>query len=109
MLSILQKYTVDHSELDNRLKLINNQFFYQRQIIKLSKQEKIVLDRLYKTKGKLVSYDAIGETLWKDDPEKYSLWAISQIIRRLRKKLTLYLLQPKIIKSVRGEGYILLN
>ncbi|OGG17983.1 hypothetical protein A3D78_05880 [Candidatus Gottesmanbacteria bacterium RIFCSPHIGHO2_02_FULL_39_14] len=109
MLSILQKYTVDHSELDNRLKLINNQFFYQRQKIKLSKQEKIVLDRLYKTKGKLVSYDTIGETLWKDDPEKYSLWAISQIIRRLRKKLTLYLLQPKIIKSVRGEGYILLN
>ena len=61
---------------------------------------------LYKSKKKIVSYDKISEKLWKNEPDKFSLWAISQIIKRLRKKLSDYFINPNTIRSRRGEGYV---
>lgn len=107
MLPIVKQYSIAKDEETNKLKLVNNQFYFQREKIKLTKKEKAVLEVLYKSKGKLATYDKIGEILWKDEPEKFSLWAISQVIRRLRNKLSTYSINPKIISSQRGEGYIL--
>lgn len=107
MLPILTGFNPGQKYINNQLRLVNNQFYFRREVIKFTKNEKMILKELYKAKGKLVTYDAIGEILWKNQPDKFSLWAISQIIRRLRKKLSFYSINPKIISSQRGEGYIL--
>lgn len=107
MLPILKDFNPDRKEINHQLRFVNNQFYLRREAVKFTKNEKMVLEKLHKSKGKLVTYDAIGEVLWKNQPDKFSLWAISQIIRRLRKKLCFYSLNPKIISSQRGEGYIL--
>lgn len=107
MLPILNQYSPLTLEKAIPIKLLKNRLFLQGEETILPKNEFIVLQILYKSKGKLVTYDQIGEILWKDDPNKFSLWAISQIISRLRKKLSSYSINPKIISSQRGEGYIL--
>ena len=86
---------------------IKNSFFVGNDKMKLTKKEFMALDLLYKNKGKPVSSDSLGESIWKDNPDEFSLWAIAQIIRRLRKKLAFYFINPQRIKSVRNEGYVL--
>ena len=107
MLPILANYPIVKDGSENQIRFVNNELYFRREKIKLTKREKCVFEKLYKSKGKLVTYDAIGESLWKDKPDKFSLWAISQIISRLKKKLSFYSLSPNIITSQRGEGYIL--
>lgn len=107
MLPILNDYRLSKDEKDIQLKIDKNQFYMMGEKIRLTKKEKLVLEALYKSKGKLVTYDEIGEILWQKEEEKFSLWAISQLIRRLRKKLAFYYINPKAIRSQRGEGYIL--
>ena len=49
--------------------------------------------------------DEIGEALWgKDSYDKYSDWAIDQLISKLRKKLET-LGFKNVLKTVRGKGY----
>lgn len=69
----------------------------------LTKKENIVFNLLLRNKNKLVSFEEISEWLWKENlEEKYSEYAITKLIERLKKKL------PKnIIHSQRGVGYIL--
>jgi hypothetical protein len=107
MLSSLSKYSIENGRGAAQLKIINNQIYLGNERLKVTKKEKAVLSVLYKSKGKLVTYDQLGENIWKDDPDRFSLWAISQIVRRLRKKLVFNFLPPQTIRSVRGEGYIL--
>lgn len=89
------------------VRFVKNILFLQGLKVSLPKKEQAVLKLLYRNKNKLVTYDAIAEILWPDDPNKYSLWAISQIIRRIRKDLANNYVNPKIISSQRGKGYIL--
>ncbi len=89
------------------IRFAKNGLFLHGQITSLPKKEAAILKLLYRNKNKLVSYDTIGEVLWKDDPDKYSLWAISQIVRRIRKSLAGNFINPKIISSQRSKGYIL--
>lgn len=105
IIPLLKSYSAADKDSVNKLRLSNNQFFFGKEKIRLTKNEKRVLVKLFKAKGELVTYDKIGEELWKEDPDKFSLWAISQIVRRLRKKLSFYSINPKIITSLRGEGY----
>lgn len=107
MLPIIAEYARKKTDADNQLQYSKHHFYVQREKVKLTKKEHRILEKLYTAKGKVLSYDVIGELLWGKDSDDFSLWAISQIIRRLRKKLTLYGLHPKIISSERGEGYIL--
>lgn len=106
LLSELNNYSIKE-QTGHLLMLRNNQFYSNGNKVKLTKKEFLVLRLLYKSKRKIVSYDKIGEILWKDEPDKFSLWAISQIIRRLRDKLTNYFINPNVISSRRGEGYVL--
>lgn len=107
IIPFLNQYSVFQNETKRQLMLQNNQFYFQGEKIDLTKNEKDVLEILYKSKGRLVTYDLLAEKLWPNQQDKFSLWAISQIIRRLRKKFTYYSINPKIISSQRGEGYIL--
>lgn len=69
----------------------------------LTKNETEIFNLLLRNKNKLVSFDEIADWLWKDKTdEKYSEYAITKLIERLKKKL------PKnLIHSQRGFGYIL--
>ena len=107
LLPVLNQYEEPSDKDKRQLKLQNNLFYANGDKVDLTKKEFLVLRLLYKSKSKFVSYDKIGEVLWKENPDKFSLWAISQIIRRLRKKLSDYFIPPQTIRSVRGEGYIL--
>lgn len=69
----------------------------------LTKNENVVFNLLLRNKNKLVSFEEISNWLWEDkSEEKYSEYAITKLIERLKKKL------PKsLIQSQRGIGYIL--
>ena len=62
----------------------------------------IIVDR---NQGKVMAFEDIGNRLWPHDPDQFSLWAISQLIKRIRKKMSYFFLDPKLINSVRGQGY----
>lgn len=71
----------------------------------LTKSESLIFDLLIKNKVQIVSLDDIADNLWKDNSEeKYSEYAITKLIERLKKKL------PKnVIHVQRGVGYILIS
>jgi hypothetical protein len=71
----------------------------------LSNQEKAVFEELLKEK--IVNQDRIAEILWGENEEKYSLWAITKLIQKIRNKVKLYGADPSQIKTVYGQGYIL--
>lgn len=56
-------------------------------------------------KNEVVNYYRIGEILWKDEFDKFSLWAISRLIFRIRYKLQKLGFNPNLLENVRGEGY----
>ena len=59
--------------------------------------------------NKLKSRDDIGDVLWgKESYEKYSDWAIDQIMSKIRKKLGLLGTKTRIV-TVRGRGYKLVT
>lgn len=69
----------------------------------LTKSENEIFNLLLRNKNKLVTFEEISEWLWREKiEEKYSEYAITKLIERLKKKL------PKnIIHSQRGIGYLL--
>lgn len=71
-----------------------------------TRQEYELLINLIKEPNKVKSRDEIGTILWGDHSyEKYSDWAIDQIISKLRKKLIKLGLSENIITTLRGRGY----
>lgn len=75
----------------------------------LTRQEFELLSYLIKSPNKLHSRDEIAEALWgKDSFEKYSDWAIDQLMSKLRKKLTSLKVKDNTLVTVRGRGYKLI-
>lgn len=73
----------------------------------LTKSERNVLNLLLRNKNKLVTFDQIAEEIWKEKQfEKYSEYAITTIIKKIRKKLK-QKTDKHIIQAQRGVGYIL--
>jgi hypothetical protein len=108
MKPLLERYRPSGKKESCAVRFANGKFFYaEGKTMKLTKKEYAVLRDLYQSKGKVVTYDRISRVLWSDSEEEFSLWAIAQIMRRLRKKLSLYFINPQTIRSVRGEGYVL--
>lgn len=76
---------------------------------KFSHQEYAVLSMFLKKKGVLRSRDDIGNVLWgKESYEKYSNWAIDQLISKLRKKLNKMNVKQELV-TIRGKGYKLVS
>lgn len=99
----------DQRDFNNNqiFRVSKRQLFIRGNQVSLPKEELITFQVLYKKKGKPVSYEEIGDAIWDGNEDKFSLWAIYQIIKRIRKRLSLYLVNPHIISSRRGEGYSL--
>ena len=96
--------------------------FYEKQALSLSKDgrvliggqlprypfttaEEAVLKTLLATPNEPVSYYELGDVLWGDDVDRFSLWALSRLIFKIRHKLRKNGLSPDHIKNLRGRGY----
>lgn len=73
---------------------------------KLSKYEASVLQRLLQTPDEPVNYFELGDLLWKNTPDQFSLWALSRHLFKIRNKLRLSGISPDSIKNIRGQGYM---
>ncbi|MBI5356258.1 helix-turn-helix domain-containing protein [Candidatus Collierbacteria bacterium] len=73
----------------------------------LTTKEKLLFDLLRYPEGKLVSYDQIGDVLWPNQDDKFSLYAIAKLVEGLRKKLRSVGLDSSLIKTSKGLGYYL--
>lgn len=72
-----------------------------------SRQETVLLRLFIQRKNKPVSRDEVADVLWKDEAdEKYSAWAIEQLVKRLRIKLMGMGFPKSVIKTMRGVGYM---
>ena len=63
---------------------------------------------LIKNKNSIVTFDQIADILF-DTYEKYSLFAISKAMQRLRDKIEQNEISGSFIQTVRGRGYLLRN
>jgi DNA-binding winged helix-turn-helix (wHTH) protein len=72
----------------------------------LSFQEYQVLGELFKNSSQTVTRNQIAEILWpKDTEEKYSDWAIDQIMSKIRKKIG-DVGEKRMIKTIKGQGFV---
>ena len=70
-----------------------------------TRQEYLILSAFMKNEDKLFSREEIGGVLWgKASYEKYSDWAIDQLMSKLRKKLEKVGTSSRVV-TVRGKGY----
>lgn len=73
----------------------------------LSFQEVTVLRRLWEKIGQQVTRSEVAEVLWgKEAEEKYSDWAIDQVISKIRRK-TGDVGEKRMIQTTKGVGFVL--
>lgn len=71
-----------------------------------TRQEYDVLSFLLREPNKLRTRDEIGNVLWGEDSyDKFSNWAIDQLMSQLRKKLERLGVGKKKLATIRGRGY----
>lgn len=72
-------------------------------------QQLKLLKLLVRRSGELISYDQLGDVLWQDDPDSFSLEALTKQMQRLRGVLLEHGVDGRHLEVVRGTGYILHN
>ena len=82
---------------------LNKLFIYRnQQSLKINNTEKIILEKMINSPGKIFQRDEIGALI--DLTKERS---IDVIITRLRKKIDENPRSPKYLQTIRGEGYVL--
>ncbi len=82
---------------------LNKLFIYRnQQSLKINNTEKIILERMINSPGKIFQREEIGSLI--DLGKERS---IDVIITRLRKKIEENPKSPKYLQTIRGEGYVL--
>lgn len=76
-------------------------FFYRNKIVDLTKNERILFELLLNHKNEIVEPSQISGYVW-DNESKINDASIRNLVKRLRKKLPV-----DIIQSIYGSGYIL--
>jgi hypothetical protein len=75
----------------------------------LSSQELLVFKLLWQAGDQITDRDTIAEVLWGAGWEdKYSDWAIDQVISRVRRKLS-DRSPDGLIKTIKGQGFVIAN
>ena len=78
-------------------------------VLNFSKSQRRVLKHLKQNSGKIVTKDNIAQVIWgKNWEDKYSDWAIDQLMHTLREKMATSQVPGKIITK-KGEGVILVT
>lgn len=81
---------------------------YPLEKLNLTQQEQILLELLIKNKPNVVGIDTIATALWSDSIEaKFSLYAITKLVERLRIKIKRSGINQQLIHAQRGIGYFL--
>lgn len=82
---------------------LNKLFIYRnQQSIKINNTEKIILEKMINSPGKIFQREEIGGLIDLDKER-----SIDVIITRLRKKIEENPKSPKYLQTIRGEGYVL--
>jgi len=73
----------------------------------LTIKEEAAFELLKKHHGSVVSREMLADAIWGNDSvDKYSDWAIDQLIHRLKVKLMAFD-RTVLVKTVRGRGFVL--
>lgn len=91
-----------------KLVLNKNQIFLNQVPVSnfFSRKEFRIIKLLLTHEGQTVTRDRIADVIWPMEvDEKFSEWAIDQLINRLRKRLSELLIPKTVLRSVRGKGY----
>jgi DNA-binding winged helix-turn-helix (wHTH) protein len=107
-MKFLEKINYECIKNKFRVLIENNHEFLdgKRLAYKFTDTELKVLQVLLKKQSSLCTYSDIGKTLWRTS-RKYSIWAISRLIYKIRKKLILNDLSHYKLQTIRGKGFIL--
>jgi len=91
---------------ETNMKIVNNgiELFGKSIEKQLTDKQSKLLKELLKNDKKILTFDEVGNILWPDDSDKYSLWAVNKFIERLRSKLVDLGLSPYNLKTLRGRG-----
>ncbi len=82
---------------------LNKLFIYrENESLKINNTEKIILEKMINSPGKIFKRDEIGDFIDLDKER-----SIDVIITRLRKKIEENPKSPKYLQTIRGEGYVL--
>ena len=82
---------------------LNKLFIYRnQQSLKINNTEKIILEKMINSPGKIFKREEIGSLIDLDKER-----SIDVIITRLRKKIEENPKSPKYLQTIRGEGYVL--
>ena len=82
---------------------LNKLFIYRnQQSLKINITEKIILEKMINSPGKIFKREEIGGLIDLDKER-----SIDVIITRLRKKIEENPKSPKYLQTIRGEGYVL--
>ncbi len=82
---------------------LNKLFIYRnRKSLKINNTEKIILEKMINSPGKIFKREEIGSLIDLDKER-----SIDVIITRLRKKIEENPKSPKYLQTIRGEGYVL--
>jgi len=82
---------------------LNKLFIYREsESLKINNTEKIILEKMINSPGKIFKRDEIGNFIDLDKER-----SIDVIITRLRKKIEENPKSPKYLQTIRGEGYVL--
>ena len=82
---------------------LNKLFIYrENESLKINNTEKIILEKMINSPGKIFKRDEIGNFIDLDKER-----SIDVIITRLRKKIEENPKSPKNLQTIRGEGYVL--
>ena len=82
---------------------LNKLFIYRNnQSLKINNTEKIILEKMINSPGKIFQREEIGSLIDLDKER-----SIDVIITRLRKKIEENPKSPKYLQTIRGEGYVL--
>ena len=105
--NILNKTKIEDSkriiELGNIKMDLNKMFIYKnKENIKINNTEKIILEKMINSPGKIFKREEIGNLIDLDKER-----SIDVIITRLRKKIEETPKSPKYLQTIRGEGYVL--
>ena len=96
--NINRKFKFGKIEID-----LNKQFILKNdKSIKINNTEKIILDKMVNSPGKIFKREEIGNLI-KIDKER----SVDVIITRLRKKIEENPKSPNYLQTIRGEGYVL--
>lgn len=90
-------------------KLSDGQILAQNKPLQsLSPAEKEILSLLIERKARPVTFDEIAAVIWGEDFfDKFSPYAITKAMQRLRKKIEKAGVFPEIIQTIRSQGYLL--